>query len=303
MDATNLKFAPYPFDDEQADLILRTSDGVHFRIHKIILSLTSRVFKDMLSLPPADASTDGSADEMFNGLHIVPVAENASALDLALRFLYPLPSPAVTLANMATLLEFSNKYEVQFHDFQFAQCLREEIPNDAVGVYILAHSYNIVDVARQAAAATCRLHLRSIDSPLLCHITASQYRKLFLWRYDAGLALEKITASNSWYIKTPGCVFASKSPCQTCYTSVSLGWYMHKSFSEYLVHIREAFAQGAGSACILNDVNSYARASQYCGTTAARCSAGALPSTALRPLAEALATAAARFCSEMSSPL
>lgn len=37
-----------PFDDEDADLILRSSDGVDFRVHKLFLIKAFHTFDDML---------------------------------------------------------------------------------------------------------------------------------------------------------------------------------------------------------------------------------------------------------------
>jgi hypothetical protein len=44
------KLAEAPFDDAQADLHLQSSDDVHFRVYKNILSLASPTFTDMLSI-------------------------------------------------------------------------------------------------------------------------------------------------------------------------------------------------------------------------------------------------------------
>ena len=45
------ELAKAPFDDLQADLILQSSDKVHFRVFKPILSIASPIFKDMFSIP------------------------------------------------------------------------------------------------------------------------------------------------------------------------------------------------------------------------------------------------------------
>ena len=37
-----------PFDDEDADLILRSSDGVDFRVHRLFLIKAFHTFDDML---------------------------------------------------------------------------------------------------------------------------------------------------------------------------------------------------------------------------------------------------------------
>lgn len=54
------RLAEAPFNDTQADLILRSSDGVHFRVFKTVLSLASLTFADMFSipLPPSEKPHD-----------------------------------------------------------------------------------------------------------------------------------------------------------------------------------------------------------------------------------------------------
>ncbi|KAI0037504.1 hypothetical protein FA95DRAFT_1506898, partial [Auriscalpium vulgare] len=50
MDNRNTPVAAAPFDDPHTDIILQSSDGTLFHVHKVILSLASPVFSDMLRL-------------------------------------------------------------------------------------------------------------------------------------------------------------------------------------------------------------------------------------------------------------
>ncbi|KAI0255963.1 hypothetical protein BJV78DRAFT_1113987, partial [Lactifluus subvellereus] len=47
-----------PFDDADADIILRSSDQVNFHVYKVILSVASPFFKDMFSLPQPVGADD-----------------------------------------------------------------------------------------------------------------------------------------------------------------------------------------------------------------------------------------------------
>ncbi|KAI0272559.1 hypothetical protein BC834DRAFT_857294 [Gloeopeniophorella convolvens] len=47
--ATNVNDFGPPFDDADADIILRSTDNVDFRVYSVILSKASAVFRD---LPP-----------------------------------------------------------------------------------------------------------------------------------------------------------------------------------------------------------------------------------------------------------
>ncbi len=73
-----------PFDIPDANLIVRSSDGVDFRVHKPVLAVSSPFFKDLLSLPqPSDG-------ESVDGLPMVQFPEDSELLDSLLSMTYPL---------------------------------------------------------------------------------------------------------------------------------------------------------------------------------------------------------------------
>ena len=97
-----------PFDDTRADVILRSSDGVDFRVFRIILSLASPIFADMFSIPQP------AAREFHAGPQVVTLSEDSKALDLVLRHLYPMEHPTeIELRDACILIEFARKYEVK----------------------------------------------------------------------------------------------------------------------------------------------------------------------------------------------
>jgi hypothetical protein len=73
-----------PFDVPDANLIIRSSDHVDFRVHKPVLAVSSPFFKDLLSLPqPYDSKT-------VDGLPMVQFSEDSELLNSLLSMLYPL---------------------------------------------------------------------------------------------------------------------------------------------------------------------------------------------------------------------
>ncbi|KAI6113364.1 hypothetical protein EDD17DRAFT_1705272 [Pisolithus thermaeus] len=81
-------FASPPFDHVKADVILRSSDDVDFRIFKLFLSLASPFFETLFDLP--QPSEEANADmEIKDGLPVIPVSENGKTLDSLFRFCYP----------------------------------------------------------------------------------------------------------------------------------------------------------------------------------------------------------------------
>ena len=72
-----------PFDVPDANLIIRSSDLVDFRVHKPVLAMTSPFFKDLLSLPqPSDSET-------VDGLPVVRLPESSELLNSLVTMLYP----------------------------------------------------------------------------------------------------------------------------------------------------------------------------------------------------------------------
>lgn len=72
------------FDVSDADLVIRSSDFVDFQVHKLVLSVASPFFKDLLSsFQPSDGET-------VDGLHVVQLSEDSELLNSLLSMLYPL---------------------------------------------------------------------------------------------------------------------------------------------------------------------------------------------------------------------
>lgn len=73
------------FDVPDANLIIRSSDFVDFRVHKQVLAMASPVFKDLLSLPqPPDSESD-------DGLPVVNLFEDSELLHSLISIIYPVP--------------------------------------------------------------------------------------------------------------------------------------------------------------------------------------------------------------------
>ncbi len=75
---------PPTFDIPDANIIIRSSDLVDFRVHKSVLAMTSPFFKDLLSLPqPSDS-------ESVDGLPVVQLPEDSELLNSLVSILYPI---------------------------------------------------------------------------------------------------------------------------------------------------------------------------------------------------------------------
>lgn len=105
--------AEAPFDDLDADLIIRSSDDVDFRVFKVFLSKTSFFFEGMFRLPQGPSSRD---QMMRGGLPVITMAEKSSVVKHILQCCYPISLVGElslsTLTEIISLLAAARKYEM-----------------------------------------------------------------------------------------------------------------------------------------------------------------------------------------------
>ena len=98
---------PDRLDMANADIIIQSCDFINFRVHKLVLSLSSPFFDDMFSLPqPSD-------QDVVDGLPVVRLSEDAEVLNCLLTMSYPIPSVIPNSYNKTLMvLVASRKYEM-----------------------------------------------------------------------------------------------------------------------------------------------------------------------------------------------
>jgi hypothetical protein len=75
-----------PFHVPDANIVIRSSDLVNFRVHNSVLAMASPIFKDTLSLPqPSDG-------EIVDGLPMIRISEDSELLNCLVSILYPVPT-------------------------------------------------------------------------------------------------------------------------------------------------------------------------------------------------------------------
>ncbi|KAJ7502629.1 hypothetical protein B0H11DRAFT_1989394 [Mycena galericulata] len=148
-----------PFDNEDADVILRSSDEVDFRVFKLILSLSSSFFKDTFSLPQAPDLSKGA------DIQVVEILEDSHVLDKLLRFCYPCEDPVVkTLDEIHAVIEAMMKYDMLEVVKRAKQVLRSFAKSHPVAVFAISCRYEWEDLARTAARAALAVPLRKFDT-------------------------------------------------------------------------------------------------------------------------------------------
>jgi hypothetical protein len=185
-----------PFNDSRADVILQSSDGAHFRVFKIVLSLASPIFSDMFSMSLPTSQTPASDDE----IQVVSVSENSEALDLSLRHIYPVQTPdALPLRDTSILAEFAHKYQVDALDKPIKQYLMDSIDQDPVGVYAIAAAYGYRGVGKSAAQACLKLPFSRLESTFAGPTIAEHFVALFKYHAACGEAAINVASDRTWF--------------------------------------------------------------------------------------------------------
>lgn len=227
-----IKTASPPFDRPDADLVLRSCDGIDFRVYKSVLSLVSPVFETMFTLPQPGPKVGASEPP------VVQMTEDERTLYLVLQFCYPGRRLELKdLTDMVALLEFAEK-----HDFEewLVSCVKRDLVShaeeDAVGVYAVAMRFKLKSEAVAAARSCLRLprHKLYIYHPMLSHISVNVYTKLLQYHYDCGQALRELGPSNLEFMRWAMSVPLPGMKC--AYRNYDHTWYRDfaQSISSYL---------------------------------------------------------------------
>ena len=208
--------AKAPFNDPRADVILQSSDGVHFRVFKIMLSFASPVFSDMFSIPQPSSKKVDLDDE----IQTVLLSENSDALDLCLRHVYPLQTPeSAPLRDASILAEFAHKYQVDALDKSVKHYLTDNIKHDPVGVYAIAVTYGYKGVGKSAAESCLNLPFSRIHSPYARYATTENFAELLRYHVSCGEASSAVATDRTWFSslgQIPFISIGTRTGCQTC---------------------------------------------------------------------------------------
>lgn len=174
------------FTSPNADIILRTSDGVDFHLHKLVLGLASDFFGGMFGLPqPAIDAVDAPSKP------IIPVEETSTVMDCLLRMFYPgVTAPKLEdVSSVGPVLLAALKYEMK----EPVTRLRVKLSTfeDPLRVFAFAcRCSELEHEARQVAVEWCEQSTALITDYVeeLDNIPAGSYFRLlhFYTMYHAG---------------------------------------------------------------------------------------------------------------------
>jgi hypothetical protein len=203
--ATTAIVAPAPFDDENADIVLRTSDNVDFRVFKIILAYASPFFKTMFSLPsPAAASKNENSLQDADGLKqisppsttpdppVVDVQETSEVIRIILECCYPMDRPTISDLQLAwQVLEASEKYELASVERYVKPIFRSFIPEDPLRCFAVAGRNHWKEELELAARSLLLQPLPFTYVKEIGQISGDVYHQLIDYHGKCGIAAER----------------------------------------------------------------------------------------------------------------
>ncbi|KAI0760856.1 hypothetical protein BC629DRAFT_1547353 [Irpex lacteus] len=185
-----IQWADAPFDHKTGDIILRSSDNIHFRLHKGVLVNASPIFDDLFAnAQPSSSAGLKTGDEEVDGFPVIVMEEKSQVLDCLLR-LYHEPfvlQPMKTdnlVEDICHLILAARKFFMNY-----AMTKAEELFADickqktfVVTAYAVACRKNMRQEVRTAAKASLYHTLDFLPNEALDHISASDIYRLHRYR-------------------------------------------------------------------------------------------------------------------------
>ncbi|KAF9233459.1 hypothetical protein BU15DRAFT_66562 [Melanogaster broomeanus] len=195
-------YAASPFDHPKADIILRTSDNIEFRVFKLFLSLASPFFESLFDIPqPTEVSGE---QEIKDGLAVIRVSEDKKTLDALLRFCYPCTlaeDPNLEqLKDVTDVLEAAKKYSIDAIVRKAAQAVSNPkiLEVDPLGCFAIAHHGQLRDETLLAAKYTLRQPLIPSWFEEIELLSAADLLALLIYHQKCGNAVYALKTDMSW---------------------------------------------------------------------------------------------------------
>ncbi|KAG9023767.1 hypothetical protein FRB95_012498 [Tulasnella sp. JGI-2019a] len=182
------------------DYIIRSSDGVDYKVFQNILSLASPVFRSMFNPPQTPNATSRESDTV--DLPVISVSEPSSVLSTMLLLIYP--CGFFSFPNLDLVVDITKAYDKYNIDTRNLQLyLHEVLVSDklllenALGAYTAAWKLGMEEEARNASRYlhTLNLHGKAVKDGFISWIESGGLDALSaLWdlRIRRGEALDKL---------------------------------------------------------------------------------------------------------------
>lgn len=186
-----------PFNDagEDADLILRTSNNVHFYVNKTILAVASPVFKDMISIP------NQSAQGLVDHRPCVFLQDDSIELYQLLSWCDPRGIPSIKLEAMQVVLRLADKYGMETVTRRIENVLEssdELVKADCLRAYALSSQYHFPHVIQTSARYSLTIPQQFFLLPELDSVSGGTVQRLHAFHFACGKAAVTYIRTGGW---------------------------------------------------------------------------------------------------------
>lgn len=247
--------AKAPFNNPDAEIIIRSSDHVDFRVFKSFLSSVSSVFKDMFAIPQGPVGVSTADEETRDGLPVIPITEESHVVETLLMFCYPnvLTSVPVleTLEEILPILDVSIKYGIEVLETRMRNTLFTPpvVAERSVQVFVIAYLHRWEKEMRIAAKHTLvQQCLDRLYTPELENITGGDLHRLQNYRLQCAKAASRIATSTAW-VKREHIDGLHCTACEEPTYRVEIGWMAYKLGGWWVNYMRNAAKELADKPC------------------------------------------------------
>lgn len=192
-----------PFDHDKADVILRASDNIDFRVFKLFLSLASPFFETLFDLPQPSVEMNTDA-EIKDGLPVIPVSEDSNTLDPLLRFCYPCTladDPVLeNFRDVVNILEAAKKYSLDTIERTVCKSLFNPkiLETNSLRCFAIACRTRMQDECVLAARYALREPLVPVWFEEIELITSTELLALLTYHRKCATAVQVLTDDFGW---------------------------------------------------------------------------------------------------------
>jgi len=195
------------FRDDDADIVLQSSNMDDFHVHKVVLSKASPVFKGMSSL--SSDSIANKEGETKDGMPIIKMVEDTETLSILLRHIYPeLPGPIVNsfedFVGIKHGLELARKFDLPCLRDRLRLVLLSRVHERPEIVFSIGWAYQLHGVIQEAARKTlCRASLTGPEEAEFAEISGTALFRLLRYQRNCIAAALAPLANFTWIEAVP----------------------------------------------------------------------------------------------------
>ncbi|KZS91937.1 hypothetical protein SISNIDRAFT_467183 [Sistotremastrum niveocremeum HHB9708] len=173
------------FNDADADLVCRTSDGVDFIVYQWLMAKASPLFHDLAPPTFHVADVNSIAGPGGGAIRVVGVDEDSKVFTQLLSFVYPVPNPQITTFDeLSLLIDAAEKYNVSAAKevLKLTMASDQWLKDAPLRVFSIARRYGYKEVVEQAFRHSLSVALATdssvLDSPELVHLSLKDFQRL-----------------------------------------------------------------------------------------------------------------------------